>query len=104
MFARKVTLKLKNANREDFTRTLEKEVIPVLRKQKGFQDELSCLSLDGKLAVGISLWDTKENAETYQRTTYPQVLKTLEKLVDGKPEVEHLEVANSTMHKIAVAA
>ena len=44
MYARRVSLNLKPNSRGDFTRALEAEIIPVLRKQKGFQDEISFIS------------------------------------------------------------
>ena len=102
MFARNVSLRLKPNSVAELTRTLEKEIIPLLRKQKGFQDEITFVATGGSEAVGISLWDEKENAEAYNRTTYPEVLKALEKVVDGTPRVQTYEVANSTFHKIAV--
>ena len=102
MFARNVSLRLKPNSVAELTRTLDKEIIPLLRKQKGFQDEIMFIATGGSEAVGISLWDEKENAEAYNRTTYPEVLKALEKVVDGTPRVQTYEVANSTFHKIAV--
>ena len=56
---------------------------------------------DGAAAVAISLWDRKDDAESYSRDTYPQVLKSLAKVVDGTPTVAAYEVSNSTFHKIA---
>ena len=52
-------------------------------------------------ALSISMWDRKESADTYGRDTYPAVLKSLEKVVEGTPKVETYEVSNSTFHKIA---
>ena len=49
----------------------------------------------------FSLWDRKVNADVYGRDTYPQVLKDLATVVEGTPEVQAYEVANSTFHKIA---
>ena len=100
MYARNVRMHLKPNSVAEFTRTLEKDVIPVLRKQKGFQDEITFFVPGGKEAVGISLWDQKEDAETYNRGAYPEVLKTLARLVEGTPQVETCEVSNSTFHKI----
>ena len=51
--------------------------------------------------MGTSLWDQKENAEAYNRGTYPQVQKALAKVVEGTAEIKTYEVANSTFHKIA---
>ncbi len=101
MFARNLSVHLKPNSVAEFTRTIDQEIIPMLRKQKGFQDEITFVSSNGTEAVGISLWDQKENAEAYNRGSYPQVLKSLEKVVDGTPHVQTYEVANSTFHKIA---
>jgi hypothetical protein len=102
MFARIVSMHLKpNTPRSDFSKTIEKEIIPVLRKQKGFQDEITFVAPSGTEVVGISLWDQKENAELYSRGTYPEVLKTLLRVVEGTPEVRTFEVANSTFHHVA---
>jgi hypothetical protein len=101
MYARNVTMRLKSNTSGEFGRTLERDILPLLRKQSGFQDEITFLSADGNQAVAISLWDRKESAETYSRDTYSQVLKGLEKVVDGTPQVASYEVANSTFHKIA---
>jgi hypothetical protein len=103
MFARKVSMHLKGSVPE-FTQTLEREVIPLLRKQKGFLDEITFVAPGGKEAFGISLWDKAENAETYSLGTYPEVTKILATVVEGAPEVETYDVANSTFHKIAAAA
>jgi len=104
MFARNLSVHLKPNSVAEFTRTIDQQIIPLLRKQKGFQDEITFVSSNGTEAVGISLWDQKENAETYSRGTYPQVLKALEKVVDGTPQIQTYEVANSTFHKVAARA
>ena len=101
MFARNVTLHLKANTAPEFTRTLETDVLPLLRKQNGFKDEITFVAPDGGEAIAISLWDRKESAEAYGRDTYPEVLKTLAKVIEGTPEVLNYEVANSTCHKIA---
>ena len=101
MFARSVRMRLKTSSAPEFSKTMEQEVIPLLRKQKGFQDEITFLTSAGTEAVGISLWDEKENAESYSRGAYPDVLKVLARVVEGTPQVQNSEVCNSTFHKIA---
>lgn len=104
MFARSVSMNLKANKAAEFTRTINDEVVPLLRKQNGFLDEI-VLAVPGKTeAVGISLWDRKESAETYNRETYPQVQKALENVVEGTPVVKTYEVTSSTFHKIAAHA
>ena len=104
MFARSVSFHLKPGRAAEFTQLLDKDIIPVLRKQKGFQDEIAFVTPGGTDAVGISVWDLKENAETYARGAYSAVLKALEQVVEGTPRVQTYEVSNSTFHKIAARA
>jgi hypothetical protein len=101
MFARTVTMNLKADSSAEFTRTLENQIIPLLRKQKGFQDGITLLGPRRTEAVAISFWDQIENADAYAREVYPEVLRTLAKIVEGTPKVESYEVSNSTFHKIA---
>ena len=101
MFARNVSMRLKPNSVGDFSQTIEKETIPLLRKQKGFQDEITFVAPGGLEAVGISLWDEKEDAEAYGRETYPAVLKALAKVVEGIPQIQTYRVSNSTFHKVA---
>jgi heme-degrading monooxygenase HmoA len=103
MYTRNVSLKLKANSAPEFTRTLEKEILPLLRKQKGFQDEISFVAPERNEAIAISFWDKKDSAEAYSRETYPEVLKALSKVVEGTPKVETFEVANSTSHQIAAS-
>jgi hypothetical protein len=101
MFARSISIRLKPNTVAEFTRLIEKDALPMLRKQKGFQDELTFVAAGGAEAVGISLWDQKENADTYNRDTYPGLLKSLGNVVEGTPQGRTYEVSNSTFHKIA---
>jgi hypothetical protein len=104
MYARRVSMKLKPNSTVEFTQRLEKEVIPMLRKQSGFRDEITFVATGGTEAFGVSLWDTKQNADNYNLGGYAQVTKILEKFIDGTPKLETFEVANSTFHKIAASA
>ena len=101
MFARTVRMQLKPNSVPEFTLMVERDVIPLLRKQQGFKDEITFVPSDGKEAVAISLWEQKENAEAYSRAAYPEVLRVLAKVVEGTPQVQTSEVSNSTWHKIA---
>jgi hypothetical protein len=104
MYTRNVSIKLKSNSAAEFTRALEEEIIPLLRQQRGFQDEISFVAPERNEAMAISFWDKKDNAEAYNREKYPDVLKALSKVVEGTPRVETFEVANSTSHKIAASA
>ena len=104
MFARNLSLRLKPNTLSEFTRIFDKEVIPMLRKQSGFRDEI-IFAVPGELdVVAISLWDTKDYAEAYNTAGYPEVLKILDKVLDGTPKVRVSDVISSTIHQPAAAA
>jgi heme-degrading monooxygenase HmoA len=100
MFARHLTFNLKPNAMKNYTLAFEKEVTPVLRKQAGFRDLITLADENGMDVTAISLWETKEQAVAFGNTTYPSILKTVEKFLDGPPKVRVLKVVNSTAHKL----
>ena len=66
MYTRNVSMRLKANSAPEFTRTLENAVIPMLRKQKGFRDEVTLVAPERNEAIAISFWDKKEDAEVLQ--------------------------------------
>jgi hypothetical protein len=104
MFARRISMHLKPNSTAQFTEKEEKEILPILRKQKGFRDQMSFVSPSGTEAFAITLWDRAESAEAYNRVSYPEVAKIIATVIDGAPQVENFNVANSTYNKIAAAS
>jgi heme-degrading monooxygenase HmoA len=95
MFARNVSVHLKPNMLSDYTRTFENEILPLLRKQKGFKDEIT-LSNPGSLDVmAISLWESQANAEAYNTNTYPEVLRKFGTVIEGTPKVQTFEAVTS---------
>ncbi len=99
MFARKVSIHLKPEALAQFTKTLEQQIIPLLRKQQGFKDEVAFAVPGSRDVLAISLWDTKQNAEAYETSTYKDVLKMLDNVIDGSPKVGTTEVLHSTFRE-----
>jgi hypothetical protein len=99
MFARNISFHLKSNTLSDYTRAFEKDVLPLLRKQNGFRDEITLAGPGGADVTAISLWESKNDADTYNTNTYPQVLRTLGKFIEGTPQVHTFDVVNSTMHQ-----
>jgi quinol monooxygenase YgiN len=104
MYTRVVSMQLKPNKAREFSELFDKEILPALRRQPGFRDELLFVDPGGPDVVAISLWDSKANAETYNRATYPEMLKTLAKVTDGAPKVRTFQLAYSTFHKVAIGA
>ena len=103
MFGRQVTMKLKANSATELTRITDDKVIPILRKQKGFLHETTFIAPERSEAIANSFWDTKEDAEAYNRTGYPEVLKTLTTVIDGAPTLKNFEFANATFRNAAAA-
>lgn len=101
MFVRIVTSPLKPGHTSEYAKAIEHRIIPLLRQHKGFLDEIALVSEGGKTALGISFWDTKENAEAYSRSGYAGVMKALEKATTGPGELKTYHLTNSTAHHIA---
>jgi hypothetical protein len=104
MFARNVSLHLKSNMLSEYTRTFQNDILPLLRKQNGFKDEITFAGTGGVDVTAISLWENKNDADAYNTNTYPQVLKTMARFIEGTPKVQTSDVVNSTFHKIAVHA
>lgn len=103
MFARKVSVRLKVDAAGPFIQKMEDEIIPLLRKQKGFLDELTLISQSGKEVYAYSFWENSDDAETYDRTTFRDVNSLLTGLIEGTVRIHTYMVANSTFHKLATA-
>jgi hypothetical protein len=80
-----------------------KEILPLLRKQNCFKDEITFSNPRGNDVTAVSLWDNKASAEAYNTNSYPEVLKTIGKFIEGTPRVQTSDVVNSTFHKLAHA-
>jgi hypothetical protein len=105
MFSRNVSFHLKSNMLFDYTRAFEKDVLPLLRKQNGFKDEITFSGPGGVDVTAISLWENKKDADDYNTNTYPQVLKTLARFIEGTPQVHTFDVVTSTLqqHQLVTA-
>jgi hypothetical protein len=89
----------------DYAQTFENDVLPLLRKQKGFKDEIMFAGSGGIDVTAISLSENKKDADNYNTNTYPQVLKTLARFIEGTPQVHTFDVVTSTLqqHELVTA-
>ena len=102
MFARFISTHMKPGGFDKATRLFEKEVIPLLKKQVGFKDELSFYDEDRMEGIAISFWEDEEAALKYDREVYPKVKKFLADTFDTVPQLKTFTVANSTWYNINV--
>jgi len=103
MFVRKVSMRLKADAASEFIRKMESEIIPLLREQKGFLDEMTLLAQSGKEVYAYSFWESSTDAEKYDKNEFARVTGLLSGVIEGALRVHTYMVANSTFHKMAAA-
>ena len=104
MFARSVSMRLEAKLLTDLTRTTEDEVLPSRPKQPGFQSKNTISVAGGAVAVPISAWDRKDNAEACGLEPNPHMRKPLEKIIEGSAAIQTIEVVFSTFLPLAAQA
>jgi len=101
MFTRTVEVTTKPGKARDLTNLINDKVLPILNKQTGFADETLLVSdTEPNRVLAISFWNTKEDAERYQREQYPVVQQMIRPLLDADPVVRTFNVDSSTTHKV----
>jgi quinol monooxygenase YgiN len=98
MYTRIVSFTLKPNASGAFTNLIEQKIVPTLREEPGFQDLMLFVTSGGPEVVAISIWDSPGDADNYVRTSYRDLLRVLEPLIEKKPEVETYQLAYSTLH------
>ena len=102
MFTRVVELTSKPGKNRQLADAIDEKVLPILKKQKGFVDETVLVSDDkDNHVLALGFWNTKEDAEQYQRAEYQKVHETLRHLLESEPVINKFNVHASTRHKIA---
>ena len=85
-FARNVHFTVRNGKIDEFNRLMNSEILPLVKKEKGFRQDLTLLN--GNIGMSTSVWDDRTCAETYNTKTYPEVLKKLNPVLEGTPRVD----------------
>ncbi len=102
MFTRIVEMTTKTGKARELSRTINEKVLALLKNQPGFVDEIILISdQNPERVLAMSFWQSKEDAEKYNRDTYPKVNEIIRGQIEGPPKVQTFDVEHSTAHKIA---
>jgi heme-degrading monooxygenase HmoA len=99
MLARYVTMKLRADSVTKFARIIDTEVVPLLRKQEGYMNQITLISPERVEAAVITFWHTKETEEAFNRTQNPEVLEKLLGVIEGTPRIDIFEVVSSSFEQ-----
>jgi len=95
MFARMLDFEVKLEKKEEFVKAVSKHILPILKKQTGFQEFLPFFQekMRENKVFAISLWTTRQDAERYERDWYPKVFDILKPFLNTPVVVNyyHLE-------------
>ncbi len=93
--ARNVQFEIKSGQGQEFNRVMHADVLPLLKKQNGFREELTLIH-ENK-GVAISVWNDQASADAYVKSTYPVVLEKLNPVQVGTPRVDNYDVTASQL-------
>ena len=93
--ARNVPFEVKSSRGKEFNRVRQVDVLPLLKKQSGFSEELTLMHHDK--GVAISVWNDQASVDAYVKSTYPLVLEKLNPLLVGTPHVDNYDVTASQL-------
>jgi len=101
MFTRIVEVTPKSGKAKELSNTINDKVLPILKKQTGFVDETLLVSdPEPNRVLSLSFWNTREDAERYQKEQYPVVHDMVRHLLETEPVIRTFNVDSSTTHKI----
>ena len=101
MFTRVVELTSKSGKSRELAKTIDEKAVPILKKQRGFVDEMVLVSdTEHNRILGISFWNSKEDAEQYHREQFPKIHDSVRHLLESDPQVRTFDVHTSTTHRI----
>lgn len=102
MFTRVVEIHCKAGLSKEVTDTIQDKVVSILKKQRGFVDETILVSdTDPTHVMGLSYWNSKEDADRYRREEFAKVRDLLQPYLESEPVIRTFDVHTSTPHKIA---
>ena len=100
MYARTVPTSVKARAVEAFAESIESEIIPFVRRLKGFHDALTLIVPGGREGIGISAWSRRVDAHRNGRCTEKKVMSRLTRLLDECGTAKTFRLPDSTIHKI----
>ncbi len=105
MFARMLNYEIKLEKKEEFVKAVQNEVVPILKKQTGFLEILPFFpeKMKDEKVFTISLWNTKADAERYEKEFYPKVLNILKPFLTTPVNVNYYNLETTVCQHFAEA-
>src|SRR5262245_20515712 len=93
--------KFNPGKKEEFIILWTDQILPTLKKQTGYVDEILLFGDETLEGVGLSFWKTKKDAERYQREIFSQQADKVKHLLAGPPKIRNFNVEAAETFRIS---
>jgi hypothetical protein len=91
MFTHRAKIQFKPNTFLELSRKIQDEIMPALRLQKGFCSGVTSIDTQWSTATEDTVWETKEDAETYHLNGYPEIKKIISGISAAEPVISIFE-------------
>ena len=96
MFARMIQLAAKQGRGKELTRVMTERSLAVLKQQQGFVEAIALTpETEQDQIVGISIWNSKADADRFTQGQSRQLLESYKPLLQGEPTYLSFNVEGS---------
>ena len=100
MYTRVVETISKQGRARELCHAIDEKVLPILRKQAGFVDEVVMVSdTEANHVLAVSFWKTRRDAERYEREQFDNARKAIQQMFESTPVIRTYDVHTSTAHR-----
>jgi len=100
MYTRVVETISKQGRARELCHAIDEKVLPILRKQAGFVDEVVMVSdTEPNHVIAVSFWKTRQDAERYEREQFDNAKKAIQQMFESTPVIRPYDVHTSTAHR-----
>jgi heme-degrading monooxygenase HmoA len=101
MFARVVAVNTKEGKARQLAKTIQEQILPILKSQPGFVDEIVLISVtDPDQVLALSFWESQKDAERYTHEQYSRINELISHLVSSAPVSRTFNVDAFSSHNV----
>lgn len=94
MLARVVDVQFQPGTVEEAVKIVRDDILPVIRKQKGFRGQLLLTRADSGKALSLNLWETEADLSAFEISDlYRELMGRLADVLEGPSAGERYEVS-----------
>lgn len=92
--------KIKRGKKEEFLKVWNSQILPLLKSQSGFVDEVLLFEQGNEAPTGLSFWKTREEAERYRDNNFSKAKSSVSHLIESPPTIRGFDVAAAEIFRI----